>query len=193
MAQRVAPQLKIEGSIKYVVFIIVVSLSDVFLQESGKKVSLDVISSAVHYWCLLPGYWQAIFTGRVFFGRSMQDCLQVIHSDIIGVWNFRDDDKVRFAHSHPSFYVFWYTFTDSCFWAKSFENSWWTWLTYSTVPWITLPHPHGAKRCLLYRRSECFHVLSYCMLKKGDCRGVPLVKPVKWVHNIYQQTYVYLL
>ena len=49
MAQRVAPQLKIEGSIKYVVFIIVVSLSDVFLQESGKKVSLDVISSAVHY------------------------------------------------------------------------------------------------------------------------------------------------
>ncbi|KIM53245.1 hypothetical protein SCLCIDRAFT_32005 [Scleroderma citrinum Foug A] len=60
IAQRVAPDLKIEGSITV-----------------GKE-----------------RYWQAIFTGAVFTGRPMQDCLRVIHDDIIKLWNFRDEDKL---------------------------------------------------------------------------------------------------
>ncbi|KAL4077465.1 hypothetical protein J3A83DRAFT_4368789 [Scleroderma citrinum] len=60
MAQRVAPDLKIEGSIKV-----------------GKE-----------------RYWQAVFSGTEFLGRSMQDCLWVIHDDIVGLWNFCDEGKL---------------------------------------------------------------------------------------------------
>ncbi|KAL4074737.1 hypothetical protein V8B97DRAFT_1868358, partial [Scleroderma yunnanense] len=60
MAQRVAPDLKIEGSIKV-----------------GKE-----------------RYWNAIFSGTEFGGRSMQDCIRVIHDDIVKLWNFRDEGRL---------------------------------------------------------------------------------------------------
>lgn len=43
-----------------------------------------------------------MFAGTMFSGRSMQDCLRVIHDDIIGLWDFRDDNKVPPVHPYLS-------------------------------------------------------------------------------------------
>ena len=36
----------------------------------------------------------------------MQDCLRVIHDDIVKLWNFRDDKRVRFTHFISHFMLF---------------------------------------------------------------------------------------
>ncbi|KAG6332323.1 hypothetical protein ID866_6762, partial [Astraeus odoratus] len=42
----------------------------------------------------LLGYWEAVFSGFRFSGRKILDCLQVIHTDIVKVWNFCDPNEV---------------------------------------------------------------------------------------------------
>ena len=45
---------------------------------------------------LLPhiGYWRRLGSSEDFAGQILADCVEVIHSDIVGVWNFPDKDKV---------------------------------------------------------------------------------------------------
>ncbi|KAG6330317.1 hypothetical protein ID866_8773 [Astraeus odoratus] len=43
----------------------------------------------------LKGYWRAIAASPNFEGYTIRDCLHVIHTDIISVWNFYDPDNVR--------------------------------------------------------------------------------------------------
>ena len=40
------------------------------------------------------GYWQAVISGADFPGHTIQDCLQVIHTDIANVWNFCNPSQV---------------------------------------------------------------------------------------------------
>ncbi|KAJ8597151.1 hypothetical protein M405DRAFT_836649 [Rhizopogon salebrosus TDB-379] len=61
MAQRVYPELKIRESIAV-----------------GKKSSVS------------PRYWKALASSPNFEGYTIWDCLYVIHSDIVSVWNFDD-------------------------------------------------------------------------------------------------------
>ncbi|KAG2055902.1 hypothetical protein BDR06DRAFT_881058, partial [Suillus hirtellus] len=39
-------------------------------------------------------YWKALESCPSFKNRKMQDCLDVLHADIVDVWNFRDPQKV---------------------------------------------------------------------------------------------------
>jgi len=32
--------------------------------------------------------------GTVFRGHSLEECLRVLHTDVIAVWNLRDDTRV---------------------------------------------------------------------------------------------------
>ena len=43
------------------------------------------------------GYWEAVSQGSYFTGHKILDCLQVIHTDIIKVWNFCDPSEVQFT------------------------------------------------------------------------------------------------
>ncbi|KAL4065585.1 hypothetical protein V8B97DRAFT_2070717, partial [Scleroderma yunnanense] len=49
-------------------------------------------------------YWEAVFAGSYFWGHTIQDCLQVIHTDIVEVWNLCDPSDVRFIYSHQRDY-----------------------------------------------------------------------------------------
>ncbi|KIM62676.1 hypothetical protein SCLCIDRAFT_786541 [Scleroderma citrinum Foug A] len=42
-------------------------------------------------------YWEAVSQGSYFTGHKILDCLQVIHTDIIKVWNFCDPSEVQFT------------------------------------------------------------------------------------------------
>ena len=42
------------------------------------------------------GYWHGLGSSEYFAGRSLESCVEVIHKDIVGVWNLLDNDKVRF-------------------------------------------------------------------------------------------------
>jgi hypothetical protein len=39
-------------------------------------------------------YWGYLFSGA-FTGRPLDQCIRVIHDDIVDVWNFHDPDQAR--------------------------------------------------------------------------------------------------
>lgn len=41
-------------------------------------------------------YWRGLAAGTYFADRRLDACIGVIHQDIVGIWNFRDDDEVYF-------------------------------------------------------------------------------------------------
>ncbi|KAG6330764.1 hypothetical protein ID866_8326 [Astraeus odoratus] len=90
IAQRVAPGLKIKGSI------------EVGKRSPSARLTAGVITDVFS----TEGYWKAVFSGADFPGRTIKDCLRVIHDDVVQVWNFRDTSKVRFIlFISPSFGV----------------------------------------------------------------------------------------
>ncbi|KAI5993299.1 hypothetical protein EDD15DRAFT_2548506 [Pisolithus albus] len=71
-AQRVEPGVKIESSINV-----------------GKQSESPCIKMYLHTHPL-KGYWRALASSTNFLGFTVLDCLGVIHTDIISVWNFYD-------------------------------------------------------------------------------------------------------
>ena len=39
-------------------------------------------------------YWRGLWSGDDFLGQSHANCIEVIHADIVGVWNLPDEDRV---------------------------------------------------------------------------------------------------
>jgi len=42
------------------------------------------------------GYWRGLWSSNDFAGQTLANCVEVIHADIVGVWNLPDEDKVRY-------------------------------------------------------------------------------------------------
>ena len=42
-------------------------------------------------------YWNELASGDDFAGRTLATCVEVIHADIVGAWNFPDKDRVRLS------------------------------------------------------------------------------------------------
>ena len=40
-------------------------------------------------------YWRAIASGIHFLNFSLKKCLDVIHKDLVAIWNIRDMEEVR--------------------------------------------------------------------------------------------------
>ena len=43
---------------------------------------------------IIVGYWKALKASRDFRGHTMKEYLDVLHNDIVTVWNFRDPQRV---------------------------------------------------------------------------------------------------
>ena len=41
------------------------------------------------------GYWSGLISSTDFTGKKLQQCLDVIHHDIVSIWNIYDSDGVR--------------------------------------------------------------------------------------------------
>ena len=58
----------------------------------------------------MTGYWRSLASSANFPGLSLKDCLGVIHTDIVQVWNFSDKDfkvsEILICRSLPSTYAF---------------------------------------------------------------------------------------
>jgi hypothetical protein len=50
-------------------------------------------------------YWRGLAAGTYFADRRLDACVMVIHQDIVGIWNFRDEDEVSFLSSFARFLV----------------------------------------------------------------------------------------
>ncbi|KIM44169.1 hypothetical protein M413DRAFT_443207 [Hebeloma cylindrosporum] len=53
--------------------------------------------------CIAVGmqkYWRGLAAGTYFADRRLDACIGVIHQDIVGIWNFRDDEEIL---HRPSF------------------------------------------------------------------------------------------
>lgn len=46
------------------------------------------------------GYWNVLLKSATFGGNKLRDCLQVILTDVIAIWNFTITDKDK-VHSFP--------------------------------------------------------------------------------------------
>ncbi|KAL4077790.1 hypothetical protein J3A83DRAFT_4369168 [Scleroderma citrinum] len=50
-------------------------------------------------------YWNAVFSGADFSGHTIKDCLDVIHTDIVKVWNFYDPSGLLLSGDFRDFMV----------------------------------------------------------------------------------------
>ncbi|KAG2356372.1 hypothetical protein BDR07DRAFT_1492039 [Suillus spraguei] len=83
IAQRVHPGLKIKASIEVG-------------KRSLSQLRVDNYQIRSKSSCL-AGYWKALGSSTTFKNRKTWDCLYVLHTDIINVWNFYDPH--RYLHS----------------------------------------------------------------------------------------------
>ncbi|KAI5984646.1 hypothetical protein EDD15DRAFT_2533121 [Pisolithus albus] len=81
MAQRISPQLKIQGSID------VGRQSKWSLWPGTTKIILP----------LFEGYWTTLTSGANFVDHTITECLAVIHTDIVCVWNFNDPHQYLYS------------------------------------------------------------------------------------------------
>jgi hypothetical protein len=44
--------------------------------------------------CYTPGYWNGLRASTDFKGKKLKQCLDVIHDDIVKVWNLFDEKNV---------------------------------------------------------------------------------------------------
>ncbi|KAI5984632.1 hypothetical protein EDD15DRAFT_2533113 [Pisolithus albus] len=75
MAQRILPHLKIEGSIAVG-------------KQSKHFCTARTINQNIH--TPLEGFWRTLASSPSFPGHTIRECLRVIHTDIVSIWNFHD-------------------------------------------------------------------------------------------------------
>jgi hypothetical protein len=68
--------------------------------------SVDIVkSNGLRRWNIislmaaLTGYWESLASSLPFWGRPLEDCLKVIHTDIVTIWNFNDSTDVSRCHA----------------------------------------------------------------------------------------------
>jgi len=44
------------------------------------------------------GYWRSFRSGHYFDGQALKDCLDIVHIDIVEIWNLNDRDQVSVPH-----------------------------------------------------------------------------------------------
>jgi len=42
------------------------------------------------------GYWRDLQSGRNFVGQSLKNCMDIVHVDIVDIWNLDDEASVSF-------------------------------------------------------------------------------------------------
>ncbi|KAI6097054.1 hypothetical protein F5141DRAFT_1220306 [Pisolithus sp. B1] len=65
-------------------------VSPVPLAASGAQRMLPTLKVDLSIDVVKQRYWRALSTSANFLGNTMQDCLNVIHTDIVTAWNFYD-------------------------------------------------------------------------------------------------------
>jgi hypothetical protein len=61
------------------------------------SVSLVPVLGFVQF-AIRTGYWSGLLSSVDFTQKKLQQCLDVIHRDIVAVWNIRDPNDVHFFH-----------------------------------------------------------------------------------------------
>jgi hypothetical protein len=105
VAQRGNPEVSIEASIEWV-YIPFGHLARVLTTLSrkcrpGKYVYIPVKDFSLTT-LLKSGYWSGLISSTDFTGKKLRECLDVIHNDIILVWNIRDPSDVSPFYSSTS-------------------------------------------------------------------------------------------
>jgi len=94
-AQRGNPFVSIEASIELVSFCYLFYTCANDLLSVGRDRMYTTLSYSSLLTSLSPGYWKGLISSTDFTGKKLRQCLDVIHTDIISVWNIRDPHKVR--------------------------------------------------------------------------------------------------
>ena len=48
---------------------------------------------------VLSGYWRDLNNSRNFASQKLKDCVDIIHFDIVEIWNLNDETGVGFPQS----------------------------------------------------------------------------------------------
>ena len=46
---------------------------------------------------VLSGYWRTLRNNRDFVSQKLRDCVDIIHFDIVEIWNLNDETGVWFS------------------------------------------------------------------------------------------------
>ncbi|KAF8474332.1 hypothetical protein DFH94DRAFT_695408 [Russula ochroleuca] len=91
VSQRTSRDINVQGAIERVTSFLLLNMFSHTVQQSWAKQLLAHI-----------GYWRGLWYSDDFAGQTLADCVEVIRTDIVGVWNLPDKDKYL---SNPEFKV----------------------------------------------------------------------------------------
>ena len=46
----------------------------------------------------MSGYWRSLWSSPDFADQSLKSCFNIIHEDIVEIWNLNDQTGARFPH-----------------------------------------------------------------------------------------------
>ena len=52
---------------------------------------------------ILSGYWCKLWNNHDFTSHKLRDCVNIIHFDIVEIWNLNDEKGVGFTQSWLSY------------------------------------------------------------------------------------------
>ena len=95
-ALRVNHDIIIQASVEYVVLFLL------FCFRLHSFLELDAVVSTLRRWILadsniaitMSGYWSSLWLRSDFAHKPLKNCVDIIHLDIVEIWNINDKKKV---------------------------------------------------------------------------------------------------
>jgi hypothetical protein len=99
MALRTSPEIVIQASIEYVVCLLtlILFICLVFrIGQSREYIDLTDWPILISYFPL--GYWRNLLSSLDFDNKPLRSCVNIIHVDIVEIWNLYDKNRVSYPH-----------------------------------------------------------------------------------------------
>lgn len=96
VSQRTSRGINIQAVIECVTSILLLNFTSHTARQGWTKPWVDYVFQISNSTRLLAhiGYWRRLGSSEYFAGQTLANCVEVIHSDIVGVWNLPDEGRV---------------------------------------------------------------------------------------------------
>lgn len=95
VALRACPDILIQASIEYVDHLPNLSLSYIWSPELDGFASISTLPSQANSENYFrSGYWRNLQSSLILASQTLKSCVNVIHGDIVEIWNLNDKDRV---------------------------------------------------------------------------------------------------
>jgi hypothetical protein len=98
VALRASRDITIQASIEYVVCLpSLISFICLVLRIGRSREYIDLTNEPIVTKYFLLGYWRSLWSSLDFADQPLKSCVNIIHIDIVEIWNLYDKNRVSSA------------------------------------------------------------------------------------------------